>query len=212
MTLSGYCAIERDLGQNKQSTVRALWVMAKQYPTLTPQHRQFIAAQHIFFVGTAAPDGRVNVSPKGMDSLRVLSHDRVLWLNLTGSGNETAAHLQTLPRMTLMFCALSGQPLILRIYGQAQVIHPRDRAWADAIAQFPDLPGARQVIDLQIELVQTSCGMGVPRFDYQGEREDLANWARSQGQKGLEQYWAKKNQVSLDGLPTHILQSDQSSI
>lgn len=178
--------------------------MAKQYGEITPKLQTFIAQQHLFFVGTAAADGRVNVSPKGMDTLRVLSPQRVVWLNLTGSGNETAAHLLENPRMTLMFCALAGDPLILRLYGQAKTFHPRDPEWIALSALFEPLPGARQVIDMQIDLVQTSCGMAVPYYDFQSEREQLRNWAIDKGEAGLNTYWQQKNQVSIDGKPTQI--------
>ncbi len=182
--------------------------MGKRFDELSERHVQFIAEQKIFFVGTATADGRVNVSPKGMDSLRVLGANRVAWLNVTGSGNESAAHVQKNPRMTLMFCAFDGQPLILRLYGTAKVIHPRDPAWRDLFPLFNPLPGARQVFDLAVDLVQTSCGFGVPYFDYLGEREDLTQWAIKKGEAGLKQYWEEKNQISIDGIPTHILAKD----
>ncbi len=179
--------------------------MAKRYPALTPEHIQFIAAQKMFFVGTATADSRVNVSPKGMDTLRVLGTNRVAWLNVTGSGNETAAHVQQLPRMTLMFCAFDGAPLILRLYGTARVIHRNDAEWDTLLALFPSLPGARQVFDLAVDLVQTSCGEGVPYFSYVGDRDNLNQWALKKGEAGLAQYRAEKNQLSLDGIPTHIV-------
>src|SRR5512142_2937750 len=129
--------------------------MGKQYDTLSPQLTEFIAQQKIFFVGTATDDSRVNVSPKGMDSLRVLGGNRVIWLNLTGSGNETAAHVQLNPRMSIMFCAFEGPPLILRLYGTARVVHPHDADWPALAGRFDALPGARQIFDLAVELVQT---------------------------------------------------------
>lgn len=179
--------------------------MGKKYPALDETHMAFIRAQKIFFVGTAAAQGRVNVSPKGLDSLRVLSPQRVAWLNLTGSGNETAAHVHEQDRMTLMFCAFEGAPNILRLYGHAQAIHPRDEAWREFAALFPAIPGARQIFDLSIDLVQTSCGFGVPLFEYAGERDQLLRWAEGKGEAGLRQYWQDRNQVSLDGKPTGIL-------
>nr|WP_232105771.1 pyridoxamine 5'-phosphate oxidase family protein [Gimesia panareensis] len=147
----------------------------------------------------------MNVSPKGMDSFRVLGPNRVIWLNVTGSGNETSAHVQQDGRMTVMFCAFTGKPLILRLFGQARVIHPYDAEWDELFANFPPIPGARQVFDLNVDLVQTSCGMGVPFYDYVEEREHLTTWAAKQGPEGLQQYWHDKNQQSLDGIPTHIL-------
>ena len=182
--------------------------MGQRHPQLSENHMLFIAEQKIFFVGTATADSRVSVSPKGMDSLRVLGPNRVLWLNLTGSGNETSTHAQQNPRMTLMFCSFAGAPLILRVYGQTQVLHPRDAAWPELYAHFGPLPGARQIFDLAVDLVQTSCGTGVPCYSYQGERSELSDWAVQLGPEGLEQYWEKKNQVSLDGLPSHILKQD----
>ena len=182
--------------------------MAKRYNALSDKHIEFITRQKIFFVGTAAAEGRVNISPKGMDSLRVLGPNRVAWLNVTGSGNETAAHVQVNPRMTIMFCAFEGAPLILRVYGKARAIHHNDAEWAELAALFPALPGARQILDLAIDLAQSSCGEGVPYFDYAGEREDLINWTLKKGEGGIRQYWADKNAVSLDGLPTHIVEKN----
>jgi len=181
-------------------------LMGKQYAVLTEEHMRFIAAQKIFFVGTATEASRVNISPKGMNSLRVLETNRVAWLNTTGSGNETSAHVQLNPRMTVMFCAFDGDPVILRLYGTAQVLHRADPEWDAVFARFKPLPGTRQVFDLSIDLVQTSCGMAVPTFDYTGERELLNDWARTKGQDGIRQYWEKKNQNSIDGLPTNILE------
>ena len=182
--------------------------MAKQYDTLSELLQAFIAAQKIFFVGTATADSRVNVSPKGMDSLRVLSNTRVLWLNLTGSGNETSAHVQQDPRMTLMFCAFDGAPLILRLYGTARVIHQNDPEWSALFAHFTPLPGARQIFDLAIELVQTSCGFGVPYLTYKEERPMLADWATKKGDDGVRNYWQEKNQLSIDNIPTHIIEKN----
>ncbi len=138
--------------------------MAKSYDQLSETHIEFIARQKIFFVGTATADSRVNISPKGMDSFRVLDKNRAIWLNVTGSGNETAAHVQQNPRMTVMFCALDGPPLILRLYGAATVVHRRNSEWFNLYSMFEPLPGARQIFDLSIDLVQTSCGMAVPNY------------------------------------------------
>lgn len=182
--------------------------MAKQYEALTEPLQAFIAAQKIFFVGTATADSRVNVSPKGMDTLRVLSNNRVLWLNLTGSGNETSAHVQQDPRMTLMFCAFDGEPLILRLYGTAKAIHQGDKEWQEMYSCFNPLPGARQIFDLAIELVQTSCGFGAPYLSYAGERLTLSSWATKKGNEGIRHYWEEKNQFSIDNLPTHIMEKN----
>jgi hypothetical protein len=179
--------------------------MAQMYAELSDKHSEFIAAQKMYFVGTATADSRINVSPKGMDSLRVINSKRIAWLNVTGSGNETAAHVQVDPRMTVMFCAFVGNPLILRLYGSARVIHHNDADWAALYALFKPLPGTRQIFDLAISHVQTSCGMGVPLYDYQAERGQLDAWALRKGDDGVREYWAQKNQASIDGIPTHIL-------
>ena len=180
--------------------------MAKRYTEISDRLKQFIEVQKIFFVATAAADGRVNVSPKGMDSLRVIDNNRVVWLNVTGSGNETSAHVQENPRMTLMFNAFEGDPMILRLYGQAKVVHRNDLQWDELIALFSSLPGARQLFDFKVDLVQTSCGMSVPFFDYVGEREQLSEWAVKKGEQGLREWREQRNQFSLDGKPTHIME------
>lgn len=179
--------------------------MGKKYEALNEQHIEFIAAQKMFFVGTATNDSRVNVSPKGMDSFRILSANRAIWLNLTGSGNETSAHVQIAPRMTIMFCAFDGPPLILRLYGTARVIHQGEADWNVLFAHFTPLPGARQIFDLAIDLVHTSCGMGVPCYDFTGERKSLSDWAQKKGDDGIKQYWAEKNQSTIDNIPTNIV-------
>jgi len=182
-------------------------VMGKQYKVIDDKLKDFIDRQSVFFVATAAETGRINLSPKGMDSLRVLTESRVVWLNLTGSGNETAAHLLENSRMTLMFCAFEAKPLILRLYGQAKVLHPRDKDWADLISIFPNIPGARQMIDLQIELVGTSCGWAVPEMDLKGQRDLLQKWGEQKGEEGIEQYWKENNQRSIDNKPTGIFEA-----
>ncbi|MCU4677208.1 pyridoxamine 5'-phosphate oxidase family protein [Catenovulum sp. 2E275] len=184
--------------------------MGKQFSELSDQHIEFINQQKIFFVGTAAQSGNVNISPKGGDSLRVLNSKQIVWLNLTGSGNETAAHLLNTPRMTLMFCAFDGAPLILRAYGNAVALHQGDEQWGSYINLFPHSVAARQIVLLDIELVQSSCGMSVPYFDYQDDRTDLANWSDKQGKSGIEAYWLKKNQTSIDGFQTQI--ADRSGL
>lgn len=180
--------------------------MGKKNTAISEEQAQFIAEQKLFFVATAASDGRVNLSPKGMDSLRIINNQRVIWLNVTGSGNETSAHIQQNPRMTVMFCAFDGPPLILRLYGKAKVIHPSSPEWDEWFSLFTPLPGARQIFDLEIDLVQASCGMAVPYYNYVGERELLNDWATSQGVDGIKAYWAKKNQFSLDGVATGIME------
>ncbi|MGK2741877.1 pyridoxamine 5'-phosphate oxidase family protein [Tepidicaulis sp. LMO-SS28] len=179
--------------------------MAERFDSLSEAHQRFIEAQKIFFVATAARDGRVNLSPKGHEALKVLGPNEILWLNLTGSGNETAAHVQDINRITLMWCAFEGPPRILRVYGTAAIIHPRDEAWKSCAEALPPLTGARQYIRIKIDLVQTSCGYAVPLFDYQGERPILLDWAERKGEDGLAAYWEEKNTKSLDGLPTGIV-------
>lgn len=183
--------------------------MAQQFTELSAQHIEFINEQKIFFVATATADSRINLSPKGMDTLRVMNGSRVIWLNLTGSGNETAAHVQRNPRMTLMFCSFEKEPLILRLYGVAKAIHRKDPQWEELISYFPPLPGARQIFDMQIEMVQSSCGFGVPTFAYMGERTMLQTWAHKKGDEGVKRYWEEKNQTSIDGIPTHIIEKDE---
>jgi hypothetical protein len=180
--------------------------MGQKYSGLNEKLQEFVKQQKIFFVATAAPHGRVNLSPKGMDSFRIISANKIIWLNLTGSGNETAAHLLESNRITVMFCAVEGTPMILRLYGQATVFHPRDDEWNTLAGMFPPIAGARQYIAMDIDLVQTSCGMGVPCFDYAGDRQLLTDWAEKKGDAGLQQYWSDKNQVSLDGRPTGIFE------
>ncbi len=179
--------------------------MGQQYTEISDKLIHFIEQQKIFFVGTATEDSRVNISPKGMDSLKVMDKNRVIWLNVTGSGNETAAHIQQLPRMTIMFTAFEGNPMILRLYGEAKAIHVNDPEWEDLYSLFNPIPGARQIFDVSVDLVQTSCGMAVPFYDYAGDRDQLKDWATKKGDAGIKQYWEQKNQLSLDGIPTHII-------
>jgi Pyridoxamine 5'-phosphate oxidase len=178
-------------------------------PKLNATLINFIKAQPMFFVATAAPGGRVNVSPKGMDSLRVLSETKIIWLNLSGSGNETAAHVRELPRMTLMFCAFGGAAMILRIYGTARVLHPPDAGWNEALQHFPTLAGSRQIFELDIELLQTSCGTGVPFMKFAGERgpSEMLPFYEEMGDAALLAYWARKNAVSIDGKESGTVQS-----
>lgn len=179
-------------------------MMAKRFDGLQAEHLALIADSPLFFAATAAPGARVNLSPKGMDCLRVLSPDRILWLNVTGSGNETAGHLALDPRMTLMWCSFAQRPIILRAYGTARVIHRSDPAWPDLAARLPALPGARQIVDLAIDLVQSSCGFAVPFMEFRDERPVLRNWAEDKGEHGLRAYWHSRNRETIDGLPTGI--------
>lgn len=158
----------------------------------------------MFFVATAplAQDGRVNLSPKGLDTFRILALDRVAYLDLTGSGNETAAHVAENGRITFLFCAFSGKPKILRLYGRGRVVGLQDAEWAELTAHFPEIPGGRQVIVVDLHRVATSCGFGIPLYDYRGQRDTLVRWAEAKGEDGLATYRREKNARSLDGLPT----------
>lgn len=176
----------------------------EQFDKISDRLAEFIAAQHMFFVATAARDGRVNVSPKGLDSLRVVGPNRVVWLNGTGSGNETAAHLREVNRMTLMFCSFERKPLILRLYGTATEIQPDQPEWAEHIGYFPPMPGARQLFDMSVDLVQTSCGYGVPFMEYVSDRPLMAQWAEKKGPDGVREYHREHNVNSLDGFPTGL--------
>lgn len=198
--------------------------MARFYPALETKHREFIAAQKLFFTASGTDRSRLNLSPKGMDSLRILADNRVAYLDLTGSGNETAAHVKHDGRMTMMWCSFAASPLILRLYGRGFIVRRQDAAWANLRHHFTALPhkgtptfyglkpvkdrmpGERQIIVLDIESVQTSCGYAVPMYTYQGERETLARWAEKKGPVGLLDYWRDKNQISIDGLSTNLLE------
>ena len=178
--------------------------MGSQFAALTARHRDFVAEQQVFFVGTAARDGRVNISPKGLDSLRIVSDTRVVWLNGTGSGNETAAHLLDSPRMTVMLCSFDREPLILRMYGTARAVHAGGAEWDELLSLFPPMNGARNIFVLDIDLVQTSCGFGVPLMEFTAQRELMDSWATKKGPDGLHAYQQEKNRVSLDGHPTGL--------
>lgn len=180
--------------------------MGKQFTALLPEHEQFIARQHIFFVGSAplSQEGHVNISPKGHDVLRILSPNRAAYLDLTGSGNETSAHILENGRITIMFCAFDGSPNIMKLYGTGNVLLPGSSEWEQLYPLFTPLPGARQLVVIDIEKVLTSCGYAVPFMSYTGERETLQRWAIQKGEDGLKDYVQQKNVVSIDGLPTHL--------
>ena len=179
--------------------------MAKQFTQLTPNLQAFIAQQHMFFTGSAplSAEGRVNVSPKGIDTFRCLSLTQVAYLDLTGSGNETAAHIKDNGRLTIMMCSFAGKPTILRMYGQGRIVRSVDPEWELLYAHFDTVPGERQIVVLDIELVQTSCGFGVPLFEFKEHRSELLQWAERKGEDGLADYRDKKNARSLDGLPAY---------
>ncbi len=186
--------------------------MAKTYESITDDLQAFIRAQHLFFVATAplSAEGHVNLSPKGLDCFRVLSPRQVAYLDLTGSGNETSAHLQENGRIVFMFCAFDGSPSILRLYGTGRVILPDSAEWPAMLAHFRPYPGLRQIILADITRVQTSCGFGVPRLEYVDDRDSLPRWAETKGESGLMTYREEKNALSIDSLPTPLSASRKS--
>lgn len=180
--------------------------MAKFSDSLDQSHRSFIEAQKMYFTATAPVEGRINLSPKGMDSFSIIDDNTVAYLDVTGSGNETAAHLRENGRITLMFCSYDEKPLILRLYGMGSSITPRDSQWQSLLQRFPALPGTRQIMLIKVDTVQTSCGYAVPMYEYGGERQTLKRWAEKKGEDGIRDYWKDKNQTSIDGLPTGLLE------
>ncbi|WP_297081788.1 pyridoxamine 5'-phosphate oxidase family protein [uncultured Demequina sp.] len=176
--------------------------MATEHDTLDGFIGDFIERQPMFFVATAAEDGMVNVSPKGGEgTLVVLDDRRVAYLDLTGSGSETIAHVRALNRITLMWCAFEGPPMIARVHGTADVITRDQAEWEGMAARFPDKPGARAIIVVTADRISDSCGMSVPLMAYERDRDQLDRWARGKGKDGLRDYWERKNAQSLDGLP-----------
>ncbi len=180
--------------------------MAKFFTELNESQRAFIAGQRIFFHSSAPNKGRINLSPKGLDTFRVLSDKRVGYLDLTGSECETAAHLAENGRLTIMFCSFEGNPLILRLYGTGRVVHPRDDEWQELHPFFPTLPGERQIVVLEIESIMTTCGFAVPLFDYRGNRDQLTEFTCKMGDERMDNYRHERNQVSIDGLPTYLFE------
>ena len=187
--------------------------MGKQFSSIEPAHREFIERQHIFFNASACAEGRVNLSPRDVAALRILAPHSVVYLDRTGSGNETAAHLLADGRLTLMFCAFEGSPMILRLYGRGRIIRRRSPEYTTLLASHyenTEPPGARQMVHLSVELVQTSCGMSVPFYDYAGERDQLTRWAEVKGEAALEEYRLQKNSRSIDGFPTGLFEEVSS--
>jgi hypothetical protein len=180
--------------------------VGKLYDHITDDLAQFIKAQPVFFVASAplAADGHVNLSPKGLDCLRILSPQRIAYLDMTGSGNETSSHVRENRRITFMFCAFSGSPNILRLYGQGYTILPETDEWEQLAPLFPDYYGARQIISAEIDRAQTSCGYAVPLMEYVGQRDTLIRWAKAKGDQGLVEYRCEKNMESIDGLPAPL--------
>jgi Pyridoxamine 5'-phosphate oxidase len=176
--------------------------MGKVYDGIDQGLQDFIGRQHVFFVGTAptSPEGHLNVSPKGLETFRILGPRSVAYLDLTGSGIETVAHLRENGRITIMFCAFEGRPMILRLHGRGRVVEPADSEWESLIARFPEYPGARSVIVVEVDRIADSCGYAVPRYEYKGERSQLLEWCDRKGPEGLAAYKEQKNRASIDGL------------
>ncbi|MCW9013474.1 MAG: pyridoxamine 5'-phosphate oxidase family protein [Gammaproteobacteria bacterium] len=176
--------------------------MMKVHDSISPDMVHWMHKQAMFFVASAplSAEGHVNLSPRGYDCFRVLSPNAVAWLDLTGSGNETAAHLQENGRITLMFCAFEGEPQILRLYGKGETLLPESPEWQQLIDQFPPLPGPRQIIRVNVERVQTSCGYSVPFMEYRADRDRLLDLSIKKGEAGLKEYRKQKNSRSIDGL------------
>ena len=178
--------------------------MGKVYEAIGTEHQAFIERQHVFFVSSAplSAGGHVNVSPKGLDGLRVIDPVTVMYLDLTGSGNETAAHVTENGRLTIMFCAFDGNPKILRLYCRGEIVTRGTPGWDEALARFPTLPGIRQIVIGRVDSVQTSCGFGVPLLSFTEQRDQLPRWAENRGDAAMVEYRRTRNAVSLDGLPT----------
>lgn len=179
--------------------------MAKFYDQLNPELREFIQAQHIFFHASAPAQGRINLSPKGLDTFRILSDQRVAYLDLTGSECETAAHLAENGRLTIMFCSFSEKPLIVRLYGRGSVVRPRDEQWHELHAHFQSTPGERQIVVLDIESIMTTCGFAVPVYEFKSHRDQLTEFTCKMGPERMDEYRRERNQASIDGLPTFLL-------
>lgn len=175
------------------------------FDSISEDLASFIAAQSLFFVGTAPlSGGHVNLSPKGLNTLRVIDPTTVAYLDLTGSGNETSAHLTENGRLTIMLCSFESRTMILRLYGRGRTVLPCDGEFAELRKNFDDLPGERQIIVLDVERVQTSCGYAVPRMDNPRQRDTLVRWASKKGPDGIASYQQDKNTVSIDGIAAPI--------
>ena len=177
--------------------------MGRVRATLDDAAERFITAQPLFFVASAPLDGNghINVSPKGRDSFRILGPSTVAYLDLTGSGIETVAHIKENGRVVLMFCAFQGPPNIYRLHGRGHVVEPHDPEFAVLAARFPDYETTRSIIVVELTRICDTCGYGVPLMKYEGERTQRAAWAQKKGPAGLDAYRKEKNRLSLDGLP-----------
>lgn len=186
--------------------------MAKFTDTLSTAHKTFIEKQKMFFTGTAAleADSRINVSPKGFDAFRVLSDTQVAYMDFIGSGNETSAHTLQNSRITIMFCSFDKVPNILRIYGKGSIILPNSPEWENYASHFKLEANTRQIVAIEVESVQTSCGFGVPLYEHIGSRDQFAKWTKNKGEEGMKQYIQEKNLTSIDGLETDWARELQS--
>jgi len=177
--------------------------MSKWYKSITPEIEEFIAAQKVFFVATAPHEGRINLSPKGMDTFRVVGNRLAVYLDITGSGNETAAHLLENGRITVMFCSFDSKAEIVRLYGHGRTIHPADAKWTEYLGKFPVCEGVRQIMEIDVEHAMTSCGYGVPQHENLRERDTLRKYWQKEGADPQE-YQRKHNLLSIDDLPTGL--------
>jgi len=185
--------------------------MAKVHKEITSDLAEWIAKQSMYFVASAplTETGHVNISPRGLLSLRILDPQQVLLLDLTGSGNETAAHVTENSRLTVMFCAFTGQPKILRLYGNAEAILPGHEQWPTLRSEFPEsIPGVRQLFRLNVTRVQTSCGFGVPLMDFVAQREIYSEWTEKRNEQELNEYRENNNTVSIDGIAIPVNSSE----
>ena len=177
--------------------------MGKIYESIDTKLEEFISAQQLFFVATSplSDDGLVNVSPKGLDCFRILGPRQVAYLDVSGSGIETVAHLKENGRITIMFCSFVDPPMILRLYGKGTAIEHHHPEFSELIGNFEALPGTRAIIKVDVERIADSCGWGVPRMAFESHRDQLPRYTKTIGDEGLRKAQLKKNMTSLDGLP-----------
>lgn len=187
--------------------------MGKFHQKISSEHKAFIERQHMFFVATAplSGDGHINVSPKGLDCFKVLSPNRVAYMDLISSGNETSAHTLENGRITIMFCSFEKVPNIMRLYGKGHTVLRGDAEWNELAQHFTIYPSTRQIIVADISKVQTSCGFGVPLYEFVGHRDIHFDWAEKKGADGLKDYMEEKNMTSLDALPTNLLKQKETT-
>ncbi|MCU1375733.1 MAG: pyridoxamine 5-phosphate oxidase [Actinomycetia bacterium] len=184
-------------------TLGRLTPMARAFPSLNDELRAFVERQHLFFVATAplAGAGHVNVSPKGGDTLRILDEQTVAYLDISGSGIETVAHLQENGRITIMCCAFEGNPDVVRLYGRGEVVFAGDERFAELRARFGEFSGVRSIVVVTLDRVSSSCGFGVPLMAFVADRDRLEQAHAKRGEEAMPAYWASKNSASIDGLP-----------